>query len=953
MADNKSNNLEEILHQLADNEDEEALRKTYEAYENSLTLLTSASLERVLASLRDTAQMGFLNRTEFAQKLKQAYQRMPKNGTPLDDLRGAIGLVCFTLELLIISEKDIAEKRSQAPSLDWPQELLKDSAVREWLKKVYAPEEQLAEVQSLVEAAVSGQDSNVLYELAPRIAGLPTKEQAVMTTLVKKGMKQASGFSLRAFNKRVKETAAITWQGKPQHVSVTTQNSPIKKQEEEAKAEEAKAKAEENLRLAKEHWKELNLKDPLDPDNPDPLVLYRVGTTSFILRCRINTLAGDPLVLKCLLFPYTQIPDIAEATREYALQYPAGTVPQTARVRSSTDKWILMDFITGPTLQELLEERRKSESQAPRLLRTDLLALIGQPLLKALGSLSSIGKKQHEDLTPSNIILHKRPDGSMEIIFIDLGRNYLYTSHLGLEASREALFVAPEVKNMEGSDTAGLYSFGMILIDLADPIGVQGHTIPDSIYQYVPHLARFIEDLIDKKPKNRLLIFPPTDRKDLYPQLCSIFTDLLQVLPSESEVKPGRFFWVKQFIELFYPSHPLTHLKKLWGITFPSQTHAQIPRYPYARYLYWWLVLSTVCTSLIFTVSLLWGARDFGMSFFDPFVSIAQKLTGCSSSNCLPVLDGLRAPGYVFSITNMQARLVGFSIGLTQSAYYANILAGITARPMKSSTLAHVTELFLRAFTITALPLVLIGNLYQPAWWPVLLLVGYPIPALLNVLCYRLATDTLKKAWGELSTVPPYDPLLKNFGQWGTTLFCYIIVVFLISIGLQNNILHDSWAYAIAAVVINVFILCLSKSIILAPGIRGSLCRAFTLGERLEAVAQNLATKYDLSKDSKGNAMRVICALHQGTFKGATTGGVAASQVYGYGEIDQLMTLAQYLAAHDSANVDGKLSDANVSSYLANALHACGSSPLETCLQTTIPNYHSGNKPTGTPTPHH
>lgn len=852
MADDKPSNLEEILRQLADNEDEETLRKTYEACENSLTLLTSASLERVLASLRDTAPMGFLNRNEFAQKLKQAYQRMPKNGIPPDNLRGAIGLVCFTLELLNISEKDIAEKQSQVPSLDWPQELLKDPAVREWLKKVYAPEEQLAEVQFLVEAAVRGQDSNVLYELAPRIAALPTKEQAVMTTLVKKGMKQASGFSLSAFNKLVKETAAITRQGKPQHVSVTTQNSPIKKQEEEAKVEEAKA--EENLRLAKEHWKELNLKDPLDPDNPDPLVLYRVGTTSFILRCRINTLTGEELVLKCLLFPYTQIPAIADATREYALQYAAGTVPETARARSSTDKWILMDFIRGPTLQEVLEERRKSESKAPPLLRTDLLALIGQPLLKALGSLSSKGK-QHEDLTPSNIILRKRSDGSIEIIFIDLGRNYLYTSHLRLEASREALFVAPEVKNMEDSDTAGLYSFGMILIDLADPIGVQGHTIPDSLYQYVPHLARFIEDLIDKKPENRLLIFHPESGQNLYANLCSTFEDLLQVLPSKREVKPGRFFWVEQFIALFYPSHPLTHLKKLVSITFPSQTHAQIPRYPYASYLYWWLVLSTVCTSLIFTISILWGARDFGVSLFPSSVSIAQKLTGCSSSNCLPLLDGLRAPGYVFGITNMQARLVGFSIGLTQSAYYANILAGITARPMRSSTLARVTELFLRGFTITALPLVLIGNLYQPAWWPELLLVGYPIPALLNVLCYRLATGTLKKAQGVISTVPSYDPSLKNFGQWGTTLFCYIIVVFLISIGLQNNILHDSWAYAVGAIVINVFILCLSKSIILAPGVRGSLCRAFTLGERLEAVAQNLATKYHLSIDSKGNAV--------------------------------------------------------------------------------------------------
>ncbi len=122
--------------------------------------------------------------------------------------------------------------------------------------------------------------------------------------------------------------------------------------------------------------------------------------------------------------------------------------------------------------------------------------------------------------------------------------------------------------------------------------------------------------------------------------------------------------------------------------------------------------------------------------------------------------------------------------------------------------------------------------------------------------------------------------------------------------------------------------------------------------------AQHLATKYQLSTASTGTAMTAMCALHQGTFKGTTTGGVSvtASRVYGYGEIDQLLTYAQYLAAHDRANVGGKLSDSNVSGYLANALHTCGATPLETCLMTNLPGFQpgngNGNKPTSTPTPH-
>jgi len=98
--------------------------------------------------------------------------------------------------------------------------------------------------------------------------------------------------------------------------------------------------------------------------------------------------------------------------------------------------------------------------------------------------------------------------------------------------------------------------------------------------------------------------------------------------------------------------------------------------------------------------------------------------------------------------------------------------------------------------------------------------------------------------------------------------------------------------------------------------------------------AQKLASKYQLSTDSHEAAVEAICALHQGTFTGTTSDGttVTASRAYGYGEIEQLLTYAQYLASQDQTNPGGKLSDTNVSSYLAAALLTCGSS-LEECEQ--------------------
>ena len=148
---------------------------------------------------------------------------------------------------------------------------------------------------------------------------------------------------------------------------------------------------------------------------------------------------------------------------------------------------------------------------------------------------------------------------------------------------------------------------------------------------------------------------------------------------------------------------------------------------------------------------------------------------------------------------------------------------------------------------------------------------------------------------------------------------------------------------------------------------------------------QRLATKFALSTASQSADVQAICSLHDGTFKGTTTSGstVSAGRVYGLGEIDQLLTYAQFLASHDKGNADGKLTSSNARTHLADALQGCGKTPLEVCLKantsaTPTPTANKGNgnkngqgntnnngnnndngngngkvKPTGTPTPKH
>ena len=92
-----------------------------------------------------------------------------------------------------------------------------------------------------------------------------------------------------------------------------------------------------------------------------------------------------------------------------------------------------------------------------------------------------------------------------------------------------------------------------------------------------------------------------------------------------------------------------------------------------------------------------------------------------------------------------------------------------------------------------------------------------------------------------LSTVPSLvlgDLSLKNFGQWGISLLYYVIGLFILWIGLYVHFLHDIWAYTFIALMINVLFCVIRNVIKFAPGARGSLCRAFIAGERLEALAQ-------------------------------------------------------------------------------------------------------------------
>lgn len=587
-----------------------------------------------------------------------------------------------------------------------------------------------------------------------------------------------------------------------------------------------------NAELARAYWKGLDLSS---------LRVHRIGTTSFILTCRVRVLGGERLVLKCLLFPYAEIPAIADATSKYALDYPSGTVPSTVLVHSSADKWILMDFAAGLTLQEFLEsERQRSPHEDTAAVRADLLASVGPQLLEVLCSLHH-GGFEHCDLTPSNIIVVAKtditkPDGAIErgaierLLLIDLGRNYLYTRQAGITESRESLFVAPEVKDDKPTASSDLYSLGMILAELADPEGALHGVLPDSLYRYTPQMARFIEDLIDADPENRLLIFHPQTGQDMYDNLRSAFADELKLIAADGQVTFKEPTWARTLIELLLPSsRQAGHRLWIWRQT--RSAHAAISQH--SGYLLAWSVVSTAAWYVIFAVALLWGLRDVGIDAWSTPVTIIQKVTGSGSS--LPVIDKLRAANYQFQNwrVTLPAPVLAFSIGLAGTKYYQNILAGLTTRVM-SGYRAFWTEVFVRYTSFAVLIPALIGNLVQPRWWPWLAGFGYVPPAITSYLCYSLARRNLDRA-RTLSTVrTSADPVLQAYGQWWSSMALLVIALLGLAAGLQAHVVHDVWVYVLSIAALNIVILYAVKCIHFAPSIRGSLTRAFIAGERYD-----------------------------------------------------------------------------------------------------------------------
>jgi hypothetical protein len=119
------------------------------------------------------------------------------------------------------------------------------------------------------------------------------------------------------------------------------------------------------------------------------LSFHRHGTTSIILAAHAGI--HEHIAIKLILLPFLRIRSIARETAGYAKrQAGAGAPTAIVGVWASTDCWILMDFVDGLTLRELLdrpallaEVMKNPQPRLSEIIQHVILTLAGTELSKA------------------------------------------------------------------------------------------------------------------------------------------------------------------------------------------------------------------------------------------------------------------------------------------------------------------------------------------------------------------------------------------------------------------------------------------------------------------------------------------------------------------------------------------------------------------------------------------
>jgi serine/threonine protein kinase len=613
----------------------------------------------------------------------------------------------------------------------------------------------------------------------------------------------------------------------------------------------------------------------VDPDYLDLTVedagLHRVGTTSMIFRCPQRSgrpSREDPLfALKCLLPRYFGVQAIKDRTRDYRRSHPftrlrafSDVVPE---VRHSSEKTIVMDFVEGTTLAELLDERAKEdvdelalveEEKRPdalarrRALKQDDIAFIRKLLIALCGVLGRLhdDQRSHLDLSPANVIVRGEDDDELQLTLIDFGHNFAVSERVGSSAAirRAGLYVAPELledparfreTSREGW-RCDAYSLGVILLELAARRRIAKDELTrelerlwqgDGEWNGALGLARVVEELIDERPEHRLLLMDEATGTPAnpYAYLDRLVRQETEVQALYEEHSAGVGFGLLKGYTLL-KLHGNVQLRNLLevGRAVRRPVDDSYRDYPaLARWtrvaLYSWFFVVTAFVLLT-------------------MADLHVYVLGSTADALHRALDPPFEVGAFWD--NLPGRAVALTFALTQVTYYVNNYAVISPKRVDSK-LGRASELVLRADTILLSIPVLWAMLWQPSAWPLCSGIGTLLVVVNNYLTLRIArrAATVGRARG-FSTLGEAGKKFVDdmYSEWWTLMGFYSLSLIAIGILLDAGVAHDAGLFAALVVLINLAKMYRLNCVRFAPQVRGCLSHAILTLRRSDRLGE-------------------------------------------------------------------------------------------------------------------
>jgi serine/threonine protein kinase len=593
--------------------------------------------------------------------------------------------------------------------------------------------------------------------------------------------------------------------------------------------------------------------------------IHRIGTTSMVIQCnekQSGELAtSKKIALKCVLPQYFAIKSIREGTLLYQARHGIDH-PAVARVYASSERYVSMDFIEGPTLAEYLDRSAVSEPRINsrlddrqqqqvarqnridrRLNKPDIERVrgVGLALCAILGDLATLGRR-HLDLSPSNIIVREVPGSSaVQFTLIDFGHNYALTEKPGSSPAfrNAAVYVDPQLIERDPNRDdwrSDLYSLGIILLETAAKRRIQSDAIQheldrlwegDSEWEGAPGFARVIEELIDDNPDYRLIFGPASETgAETYRYLFKLIDQETDVLNVYEERTGSSSFGTLRGIGLLKGWNN-EQVKNL--VQAPKRLKDPVDdSYAHFPTLSVWAALALAAWSLELTAFVAFTLADL------TYGSASLRGIGPITKAALSLLHARFTAGDFLG--NLAGRAVALTFGITLVTYYINNYAVLSPRDVEGKR-ALWTEVVMRSTAVSLFIPVMLLIVWDPAEWA--LLSG---ASTLLIVVNNYLTLTLAKRANRIGQIfstrgVAGDRFINEiYREWWILMGAYsggLLVVGVASIFYPSKVVG---VLAILVCVINLGKMYRLNCTKTSPQVRGNLARDFLTLRRVAAI---------------------------------------------------------------------------------------------------------------------